>query len=177
MNKELYEMIAYGNYFTHSIGSIEKEDTLEKLDSIFKLNGLYSKSKLRKMNIIVEGMVKGNIRITNDSYISLFDPSGQSIEKRMLSPKLSEYFPIKDTDIMFLIDTSIEYSPNVKRNEFDYHEIIVKDYLPLDYFFGIVVPNDELAINKLDAVLKEYNIDIPIYDYEGKIIDLNNRTK
>ena len=60
MNKELYEMIAYGNYFTHSIGSIEKEDTLEKLDSIFKLNGLYSKSKLRKMNIIVEGMVKGN---------------------------------------------------------------------------------------------------------------------
>lgn len=166
MNEELYNFLIDGNYFTHSIGKAWDLETTNKLISIIKLNGIYSKESLAKRGIIVEGMIKGNIRYTKPSYVSLFDPSGENIRKKLLSPKLISFYPISEYDIVFLVDSSILHHPKAKRNDFDFHEVNIKDFIPFDYIFGIIAPNDKLL--EIYNILKEYGIDIPVYDIYGK---------
>lgn len=172
MNRELYNILIDGNYFTHSIGKIYDKDILNKLESIFKLDGIYSKDSLRKLGINIEGRVTGNIRMTKDFNVSLFDPSGYNLERRMLSSKFSNFFPISTEDIIFLVDNSIEFVEGAKRHDFDYHEIIVKDKVPFDYIFGIVIPNLEWVKDALCGFLEKYNLDLIVYDFDGNVLDL-----
>lgn len=176
MNRELYNIIING-YFTHSIGKIYDNDILNKLESIFILGGIYSKDSLRKLGITIEGRVVGNIRMTKDFNVSLFDPSGYNLEKRMLSPRFSTFFPISKEDIIFLVDSSIEFITGAKRHDFDYHEVIVKDKVPFDYIFGIIIPNQEWVKEALWSFLEKYNIDLIVYDFDGNILDLENRSR
>lgn len=175
MNKELYNILINGNYFTHSIGKVYDKDIFDKLESIFKLGGLYSKDSLRKMGYSIEGRVSGHIRMTKDSNVSLFDPSGYNLEKKMLSARFSDFFPITINDILFLVDNSIEFSSGAKRHDFDYHEVIVKDKVPFDYIFGIVIPNLEQIKETLVRLFEQYEIDLIVYDFDGNILDLKNR--
>lgn len=174
MNEKLYDVIVGGNYFTHSIGKIYDSDILFKLESVFKLQGLFSKDSLRKMGIFVSGIVQGNIRITKDCYVSLFDPAGANIEKRLKSASLSTYFPVSNEDIIFLVDNSIELIEGAKRSEFDWHEIIVKNKVPIDYIFGIVVPDIEQFREILQTLLNQYDHELLIYDFEGNLLKLKN---
>lgn len=175
MNRELYNVIIDNNYFTHSIGKIYNQDIFNKLESIFKLGGLYSKDSLRKLGVNIEGRVSGHIRMTKDTNVSLFDPSGYNLEKKMLSVNFSKFFPISVNDILFLIDNSIEFYDSAKRHEFDYHDIIVKDKVPFDYIFGIVIPNLNQVKDVLAILFERYDIDLIVYDFDGNLLDLKNR--
>ena len=175
MNRELYNILINGNYFTHSIGKIYEKDIFNKLDSIFSLGGLYSKDSLRKFGVNIEGRVSGHIRMTKDFNVSLFDPSGFNLEKRMLSARFSDFFPISVNDILFLVDNSIEFCSNAKRHEFDYHEIIVKDKVPFDYIFGIVIPNIDKVKEKVSKLIELYNVELIVYDFDGNEIDLKEK--
>ncbi len=175
MSKELYDILIEGNYFTHSIGKINDKETFKKLESILKLGGLYSKDSLRKMGIQVDGRVAGNIRITKDSYVSLFDPTFPNLEKKLRSAKYSFLFPLGGSEITFLVDFSIELQKNARRSDFDVHEIIVKDTVPFDYLFGIIIPNVEEVIKLVSTLFQQYNIDIPVYDVDGNVITLRNK--
>lgn len=177
MNRELYNILINGNYFTHIIGKIYDKDIFVKLESIFSLGCLYSKDSLREMGINVEGRVAGNIRITKDSNVSLFDPAGFNLQRKMLSPKFSTFFPISTEDIIFLVDNSIEFYKGAKRHDFDFHEIVVKNKVPFDYIFGLVIPNIEQVKEIVSKLLKQYNIDLCVYDYEGNMLDLNKKAR
>lgn len=170
----LYELLTNNYYFTHSIGMINKKETFSKFESIMNLKGLYSKEQLRRKNIIVEGMVSGNVRITKDCYISLFDPSVSSFSKKSL---FSNYFPIQQNHIMFLVDSSIEQLDNVKRNDFDYSEVVVKNFLPIDYFKGVVIPSDEEVLKFVSSTMEKHDLDLPIYNYDGVLINSNRKRK
>ena len=170
MNRELYNILINGNYFTHSIGKIYDKDIFTKLESILKLGAIYSKDSLRK-----EGRVSGNIRITKDSNVSLFDPSGYNLERRMLSPKFSTFFPISIEDIIFLVDNSVEFYEGAKRSDFDYHEITVKNKVPFDYIFGIIIPNSENVKDIVAELFERYNIDLIVYDFDGNELDINKK--
>lgn len=172
MNRDLYDIIANGNYFTHSIGKINNPKTFEKLESIIKLGGLYSKDKLKKMGYDVVGMVSGHIRITKDIYVSLFNMSNPSLAKKVLSPRFSTFFPIDTDEIVFLIDSSILLQDNAKTSEADCNEIIVKEKVPIDYFFGLIIPNNSECIDFVRNLFKTYDIDIPIYDFEGNTLSI-----
>lgn len=172
MNRELYNILINSNSFTHSIGKVYDKDILDKLESIIKLGGIYSKDSLRKIGVNVTGRVIGHIRMTKDYYVSPFDPSGYNLEKRMLSVNFSKFFPISVDDILFLIDNSIEFNEGAKRHDFDYHEIIVKDKVPFDYIFGIVIPNLEWIRVAISDLIEKYNIDLIVYDFDGNKLDL-----
>ncbi len=85
MNSSLYEFLINNRFYTHSIGRINEPDTILKLESIFRLEALYSKDKLRSLGIKIEGKVVGNIRITKEAFVSLFDPTSPALKKRLLS--------------------------------------------------------------------------------------------
>lgn len=177
MNEKLYEVIVSGNYFTHSIGKFYDENILFKLESVFKLQGLFSKYKLRSMGIIVEGMINGNIRITKDNYVSLFDPSSVNVEKRIKSLKLNSYFPISCDDVIFLVDNSVEFVSGAKRSDFDWHEVIVKDKIPIDYIFGIVIPNVNEFAPIISSLLDLYGNEMLIYDFEGNLVNFKEKLR
>ncbi len=175
MSRELYNILINGNYFTHSIGKVYDKDIFIKLENIFKLSGLYSKEALRKIGFNIEGRVFGHIRMTKDCNVSLFDPSGFNLEKKMLSPKFSDFFPLSLDDIVFLVDNSIEFCENSKRHDFDYHEIVVKNKVPFDYIFAIVIPNLESVKEVLATLIERYEIDIIIYDFDGNELNLHKK--
>lgn len=173
MNKELYQIISGGGYFTHSIGKVTNPQTFLKLQSILSSGGLYSKEKLNKMlPYRIEGMVKGNIRITKECYVSLFDASSPSLEKRMLSPKFNTVFPLDKNDIFFLIDPSIEQDRNCKRSENSWQEIVVRDFVPLEYFRGIVIPNNVQNITEVQKMLQNLELPFPVFDFDGNTVEV-----
>lgn len=171
MNPVLYDILVNNHCYTHGIGKANNKDTLDKFESILKLGGLYSKDKLRKMGIIVEGKVSGNIRITNDSLISLFDPSTPGIEKTLMSSKASLRHPFATDVIFFMIDSSVEELLNGKRNQFDYTEVNIKCSIPIEYFSGIIIPLNQELLLKIENLLKTYNLDLPILDFDGNLIN------
>lgn len=171
MNPTLYDVLVNNHCYTHGIGRVTNKDTLGKLESILKLGGLFSKDKLRKMGIIVEGKVSGNVRITNDSLISLFDPSTPGIEKSLLSSKASLRHPFATDVIFFMIDSSVEELLDGKRNQFDYTEINIKHSIPIEYFSGIIIPPNPELLKAVEKLLTKYNIELPILDFDGKLIN------
>lgn len=176
MNEKLYDLLVDGGVFTHGIGDIKDDDVISKFESVIKLNGLYSKEKLRKLNYNVTGKVSGYIRNTNERYISLFDPSLGSLRKQLLSDKIKN-LPLGLNDITFLIDNSIESDALARRHEIISSELIVKDYLPFDYFIGIVIPNDEKIKKEVINILIQYDIELLVYDIEGNEIKYSRKIK
>lgn len=172
MNRDLYDIIANGNYFTHSIGKINDKKIFEKLDLIIKLGGLYSKDSLRKIGYDVLGKVSGHIRITKEFYVSLFNFSNPSLAKRLLSSRFSTFFPIDVDEIVILVDSSILLQKNAKVSDFDCNEIVVKDKVTFDYLFGIIIPNVPDVVEFVKNLFQRCNIDIPIYDFEGNVIPI-----
>lgn len=171
MNENLYNMLVEGPFFTHSIGKINEPETIKKLASIIELNGLYSKEKLK--NSIpggVTGKVNGHIRITKEKFISLFDPTSYHLRKKLLSPTYHRFCPLNDQEITFLIDSSVEYLPGAFRNEFDYSELNILDFLSIDYFRGIIIPNNKELMQYIVKILKEKEIKLPIYDTDGNLL-------
>ncbi|MBE6156123.1 MAG: hypothetical protein E7161_00035 [Firmicutes bacterium] len=177
MNIVLYDILVSNKCYTHGIGRVSDKETLRKFSSILELGGLYSKAKLRKMGIIVDGKVSGNIRITNDAFISLFDPSTPGIEKSLLSPKYRLRFPFDTDVIFFMVDSSVESLMNAKRNQFDYTEVNVKDFIPMEYFSGIIIPNDPTLLSNIEEILTEHNLELPIFDFEGNFINTDKMNR
>ena len=176
MNEKLYDLLVDGGVFTHGIGNINEKDIILKFESVIKLNGLYSKEKLKKLNYNVEGKVSGNIRNAAERYISLFDPSRYFLKKQLLSDKIRN-LPLGLNDITFLIDNSIETDSLAKRHEIISSELIIKDYLPFDYFIGIVIPKNEEIKNAIIDILKQYDIVLLLYDIDGNEIEYNRKIK
>lgn len=176
MNNVLYDILTSNHCYTHGIGRVSDTETLKKFASILELKGLYSKAKLRKMGIVVEGKVSGNIRITNDAFISLFDPSTPGIEKSLLSPKFNLRFPFDTDVIFFMVDSSVESLLTAKRNQFDYTEVNVKDFIPIEYFTGIIIPNNLDLLHNVEMLLKNHNLELPIFDFEGNFINSELKT-
>lgn len=75
MGEELYYLLIENNFFTHGIGMINDNQVLWKFENILKMGGLYSKQKLKNINGEIKGKITGNIRITPEYFVSVFDPS------------------------------------------------------------------------------------------------------
>lgn len=172
MNQELYQIISGGGYLTHSIGKVTNKQTFMKLSSILSLGGLYSKERLNKMlNYQVEGMVRGNGRITKECYVSLFDAASPSLEKRMRSPKFNT-FPLDSNEIFFMVDPAILHENNSKRSDTSWHEVVVKNVVPMSFFRGMVVPNSLKTNTEFQKLMTQFELSFPIYDFDGNMLEM-----
>lgn len=167
MKIELYNLLIENHLYTHSIGLVNDKQTFEKLNSIFRLGGLYSKESLRKMGLNVRGKVSGHIRFTKENYVSVFDPTLHSYKKKLLSDKSHHFAHFSNTDIVFMIDEEVELLDEAQRNEFDSSEIIVKNMIPISLVRGIILPNVNLVVKAVRKMLLKYGLEIPLYGYDG----------
>ncbi len=173
MTEELYNILIDNDVFTHGIGKVDDlqlSQTLWKLNNIIKQGGLYSKESLKQLGIMVTGKFTGNIRMTKEIFVSLFDPTIYTLKDKLLSKKIKQY-PIDLNEITFLIDRKVEEDLTSQRNDFDYTEVMVKDMIPSIYFSGIIIPKKNGLLEKVSEILLEYNIDLPIYDSTGKLLN------
>lgn len=173
MYDRLYDLLFTGYFYTHSIGPAAKKETINKFESIIKLGGLYSKSKLKDMGINVSGKVNGNIRITKEDSISLFDPYRVSFEQFL---KHQKNYRLDLNDITFLVDTE-SINKRGKRHDFDFTEVVVKDKISIDEIYGILIPDNEEILNQIVKILEESNIDLPIFNIYGEEINIKNILK
>lgn len=171
MGEELYYLLMENNFFTHGIGMINDNQILWKFENILKMGGLYSKQKLKKVNGEIKGKVAGNIRITPECFVSVFDPSLPMFKKSLLKGNCKNGLAFNTNDITFLVDSSIEYELPSERSYFDRSEIMVKDCIPIKYLSAIVIPNDKAIFKKLCSIIKKYDVTFPIYDINGNCLN------
>lgn len=173
MTEDLYNILIDNNVFTHGIGKVDDlqlPQTLWKFNNIIKQGGLYSKDSLKQLGIVVTGKFAGNIRMTKEIFVSLFDPTIYTLKDKLLSKKIKQY-PIDLNEITFLIDRKVEEDLTSQRNDFDYTEVMVKDKIPNDYFRGIIIPSKEGLLEKISQILLQYDVDLPIYDFFGNLLN------
>lgn len=48
---------------------------------------------------------------------------------------------------------------------------MVKDKIPNDYFRGIIIPQKEGLLEKISQILLQYDVDLPIYNFFGNLLN------
>lgn len=103
MTEDLYNILIDNDVFTHGIGKVDDlqlPQRLWKFNNIIKQGGLYSKDSLKQLGIVVTGKFAGNIRMTKEIFVSLFDPTIYTLKDKLLSKKIKQY-PIDLNEITF----------------------------------------------------------------------------
>ena len=153
---------------------------LKQLDMILKTKGIYSRNKLKELNIDYlnhKGVYNGN------DYISITTPIFDSKEYEGKN-KGFESSNLKYTyiTISLVLSKNIENTCKFRTGEFDYlpGERQVKDKIGIENFIAIKVSFENEFLTNIVAemvkeVLKQNNINLPIID--KNLIEIKNKHK
>ena len=172
MNEELYRYLVENHFFTHGIGEINEGETFFKFESIIKNGGLMSMEQLKEKGIDVSGKVSG-IRSVSENKICMFDPSIPEIKNRLLSKHYYYYLPFHPNVIFFIIDGT-----NIKVKQYpnaNFEVIEETGFISIDNFKGIIAPSE--CTEYLYSIQKKYGINLPIYDFDFNITNVNNENE
>lgn len=153
---------------------------LKQLDMILKTKGIYSRNKLKELNIDYlnhKGVYNGN------DYISITTPIFDSKEYEGKNEGFeSSYLKYTNNTISIVLSKNIENTCKFRTGEFDYlpGEKQVKDKIGIENFIAIKVSfENEFLMNivaeMVKEVLKQNNINLPIID--KNLIEIKNKHK
>ena len=178
----------YENSYFHGLaGNIVVYDpqaivnlALKQLDMILKTKGIYSRNKLKELNIDYlnhKGIYNGN------DYISITTPIFDSKEYEGKNEGFeSSYLKYTNNTISIVLSKNIENTCKFRTGEFDYlpGERQVKDKIGIENFIAIKVSFENEFLTNIVAemvkeVLKQNNINLPIID--KNLIEIKNKHK
>ena len=178
----------YENSYFHGLaGNIVVYDpqaiinlALKQLDMILKTKGIYSRNKLKELNIDYlnhKGVYNGN------DYISITTPIFDSKEYEGKNEGFeSSYLKYTNNTISIVLSKNIENTCKFRTGEFDYlpGERQVKDKIGIENFIAIKVSFENEFLTNIVAemvkeVLKQNNINLPIID--KNLIEIKNKHK
>ena len=153
---------------------------LKQLDMILKTKGIYSRNKLKELNIDYlnhKGVYNGN------DYISITTPIFDSKEYEGKNEGFeSSYLKYTNNTISIVLSKNIENTCKFRTGEFDYlpGERQVKDKIGIENFIAIKVSFENEFLTNIVAemvkeVLKQNNINLPIID--KNLIEIKNKHK
>lgn len=102
--------------------------------------------------------------------VSLLDLSHPSVKKRIEDGRAKYFLPYNENVITFIINPEIENQESKRLGEL---EVQIKDKGPLTYFTGIIIPDDKECQQRVFDTLEKFNINLPIFNYDGERLDKN----
>ena len=151
---------------------------LKQLNMILKLKGIYSRNKLKELNI---DYLNHKSLYNGDDYISITTPIFDSKEYEGKNAGFeSSYLKYTNNTISIVISKNIEKTCEFRKGNFDFlpGERQVKDKIGIEHFVAIKVSfeNDFLTNVVADMVreiLKKNNIDLPIINKD--LVEIQNK--
>lgn len=153
---------------------------LKQLDMILKTKGIYSRNKLKELNI---DYLNHKGVYNSDYYISITTPIFDSKEYEGKNEGFeSSYLKYTNNTISIVISKNIEKTCEFRKDDFDFlpGERQVKDKIGIESFIAIKVSFENEFLTNIVAemvreVLKQNNINLPIID--KNLIEIKNKHK